>query len=199
MKQEQLLFVWNKVHKLTLVVQFIRIIVKLYILNIIISYVEELKKLVESVEASEEFKEVKDSVYLCSLFSIMENDKGEWQVDYYNHKEDKMVSFVVNDKVSREESKIFKEKESKVDRLEIDKVKIDLKEAFKIANKLHKDKYNSETVNKKIVILQVVKKPIWNLTYLTAAFNIINFKIDAVSGEIISDNKSSALSLGSKK
>ena len=128
MKQEQLLFVWNKVHKLTLVVQFIRIIVKLYILNIIISYVEELKKLVESVEASEEFKEVKDSVYLCSLFSIMENDKGEWQVDYYNHKEDKMVSFVVNDKVSREESKIFKEKESKVDRLEIDKVKIDLKE-----------------------------------------------------------------------
>lgn len=158
---------------------------------------EELKKLVESVEASKEFKEVK-GLYLCSLFSIMEKDKGEWQVDYYDSKEDKMISFVVSDKVNREESKIFKEKEAKVEKLEIEEVKIDLKEAFKIADKLHKDKYNNETVNKKIVILQVVKKTIWNLTYLTAGFNIVNFKIDAVSGEIISDNISSALSLGTR-
>lgn len=152
----------------------------------------------ESVEASEEFKEVKNSIYLCSLFSIMESDKGEWQVDYYDPKEDKIISFVVNDKVNREESKIFKEKESKVDKLEIERVKIDLKEAFKIADKLHKEKYNNESVNKKIVILQTVKKPLWNITYLTACFNIVNFKIDASSGEIISDSKSSALGLGTK-
>lgn len=158
---------------------------------------EELKKLVESVEASEEFKEVK-GLYLCSLFSIMEKDEGSWQVDYYNSKEDKMISFLVNDKIKREESKIFKEKEAKVEKLEIDDIKIGLKEAFKSANKLHKDKYNNETINKKIVILQVVKKPIWNITYLTASFNIINFKIDAVFGEIISDNISSALSLGTR-
>lgn len=179
-------------------IRFIKIMIKVYILSKILDFVEELKRLIESVEASEEFKEIKDKVYLCSLFSIMEKDKGEWQVDYYSYKEDKIISFVVNDKVNREESKIFKEKESKVEKLEIGMVKIDLKEAFKTADKMHKEKYNNETVNKKIVILQVVKKPIWNLTYLTASFNIINFKIDAVSGNIISDNISSALSLGTR-
>ncbi len=160
---------------------------------------EELKKLVECIEASDEFKDIKDNVYLCSLFIIMENDSGDWQADYYNSKADKMFSFLVKDnKVNSEESKIFKEKDSKVDRLEIDRIKIDLNEAFKIANKLHKDMYDNETVNKKIVILQVIKKPLWNITYLTAGFNIINFKVDAVSGEIISSNRSSALGLGTK-
>ena len=110
-----------------------------------------------------------------------------------------MVSFVVeNGKVKSEESKIFKEKDAKVAKLELNEVKINLKEAIKLANEIHKKKYLNETVNKKIVILQFINAPVWNITYVTAGFNIVNFKLNAVSGVLVSDNISSALSLGTK-
>ena len=160
---------------------------------------EELKKIVENVETSEEFKKFKDEIYLCSLFTIMDKNEGTWQIDYYNSKKDKMVSFVVeNGKVKSEESKIFKEKDAKVAKLELNEVKINLKEAIKLANEIHKKKYLNETVNKKIVILQFINAPVWNITYVTAGFNIVNFKLNAVSGVLVSDNISSALSLGTK-
>ncbi len=161
---------------------------------------EELKKLVSDVENSDEFKKFKDGIYLCSLFNIISKTEGNWQVDYYNPKSDKIVSFVVeNGSVKAEESKIFKDKEAKVAKLDLNEIKINLKEALKLISVIHKDKYQNETVNKKIVILQVINKPVWNMTYITAGFNIINFKLDAVSGELVSDNITSALSLGSKR
>ena len=159
---------------------------------------EELKKLVESVANSNEFKKFKD-ISLCSLFTLMDKTECNWQVDYYDEKKDKIVSFIIeNGNVKSEESKIFKEKETKVARLDLNEVKINLKDTLKIVNEIHKKKYQSETVNKKIIILQVIQKPIWNITYITAGFNIINFKLSAVSGELIADNISSALSLGKK-
>lgn len=160
---------------------------------------EELKKLVESVENSSEFKKFKEEIYLCSLFSIMDKSEGNWQIDYYNEKKDKIVSFVVeNGNVKSEESKIFKDKDEKVAKLDLNEVKINLKEAIKLVNEIHKGKYQNETVNKKIVILQVINKPIWNITYVTAGFNVVNFKLNAVSGDLVSDNISSALSLGKR-
>jgi len=161
--------------------------------------VEDLKKIVNNVENSDEFKKLKEDIYLCSLFNIVDKTEGNWQVDYYHTKNDKIVSFVIeNGNVKSEESKIFKDKEAKVAKLDLNEVKINLKEALKLVSVIHKDKYQNETVNKKIVILQVINKPVWNMTYITAGFNIINFKLDAVSGELISDNISSALSLGTK-
>ena len=161
---------------------------------------EELKSLIKNVEASKEFKDVKDKLSLCSFFSIMEKDKGNWQVDYYNAKKDEIVSFVLDgEKVKREESKIFKEKESKLDQLNLDSVKVDAKKAFEIADKLREEKYKDDSASKKIVILQTIKKPVWNITYLTGSLNVINIKINAVSGEIVAHNSSSALSLGAKK
>ena len=160
---------------------------------------EVLKKIVENVENSEEFKKIKYQIYLCSLFNIVDKTEGNWQVDYYSVENDKIVSFVVEkDAIKSEESKIFKEKDAKIAKLDLNEVKIDLKEALKKVNDIHKNKYQNETVNKKIVILQVINKPLWNITYITAGFNIINFKLNAVSGELISDNISSALSLGTR-
>lgn len=160
---------------------------------------EELKKIVENVENSDEFKKIKYQIYLCSLFNILDKAEGNWQVDYYSVENDKIVSFVVEKEVIKsEESKIFKEKDVKIAKLDLNEVKIDLKEALKKVNDIHKNKYQNETVNKKIVILQVINKPLWNITYITAGFNIINFKLNAFSGELISDNISSALSLGTK-
>lgn len=173
--------------------------IKIYISKKIIWVMEGLKKLVQDVESSNEFKKFKDDIYLCSLFNIIDKAEGNWQIDYYNPKKDKIVSFIIeNGAIRSEESKIFRGKEAKVAKLDLNEIKINLKEALNIVNKIHKDKYLNETVNKKIVILQVIEQQLWNITFITAGFNIINFKLNAVSGELISDSIASALSLGRK-
>lgn len=160
---------------------------------------QELKGFVEKIEASKEFKEIKEELILCSFFNMFSKELGSWQVSYYDQKNDKMISFSVEDnKVKREESKVFREKNSKINQLNLDDVKIDFNNAIKKTDKIKHDNYKSGSVNKKIVILQVIEKPIWNVTYLTSDFKIVNVKLDAISGEVISHQLSSALSLGAQ-
>ena len=45
---------------------------------------------------------------------------------------------------------------------------------------------NPEGAVKKIIILQNLdNKTVWNITYITDAFSILNMKLDAVSGEVL--------------
>lgn len=96
------------------------------------------------------------------------------------------------------DSKVFKKEGLKVDKLNLDEIKITLKEALDIVSNLKNEKYKNEKPNKIIVILQKIKKPLWNITYLTAAFNILNVKIDAKSGRIIEEKIMPALSFNSQ-
>ena len=66
------------------------------------------------------------------------------------------------------------------------KVKVNLKEALAIAKKHKEVEQQNDSINKEIIILQESDQiPIWNITFLTSAFNIINIKIDADSSKII--------------
>jgi hypothetical protein len=161
----------------------------------------ELKELYNNIKNSKEFKEWHKKnldFYLCSFFTIL--DEQGWQVDYYSPSKDRITSFTCEKKVKilNIDSKIFKKEGLKVDKLDLDEIKINLQKALDIVLNLKNKKYPNEKSNKIIVILQKIKKPLWNITYLTATFNILNVKIDAKSGKIIEERIMPALSFKSQ-
>lgn len=160
---------------------------------------EELKSLIKKLESSSQFKKVKEAnnnIYLCSFFKMFDKEKEIVQIHYYDSKKDDIISFEIGEEIKIEQSKVFRDKKTEIKELKLDEIKINIKEAIRLYEKFLKSKH--ETPDKKIIVLQVLEKPVWNITYLTTTFNIINIKIDAISGEKISEDISSALSLGKR-
>lgn len=161
----------------------------------------EIKELLERVMNSKMYKNFnsENKAYLCSFFKIDgEKEQDEWQVDFYNPEKDKITSFKeIGNQVSiiGKDSKIFKEKETKVNELRIDKVKLSPEEALNILESIRKKKYPEEEALRRILILQSTKefKENWNITYLTTSFNILNVKINAKNGKVIEESLKPAL------
>lgn len=155
-----------------------------------------LKRIIDS-DAYKEWSSSNKDYYLTSFFRIIgDNEVDDWQIDFYNKSSDTLTSFLASEKpkLLQTGSKIFKPAHEMVSKLDIESVKVGLPEALIRVDKLLHEKYHGEKPNKKIVILQNVGKELWNITYLTSAFNIINVKIDARNGKVISDEIKSALS-----
>ena len=164
----------------------------------------KLKKTIKKLESSKTFKDYKKTnpdAYLTSTFLMAENLEEDWQLDYYSIKSKKITSFVIKDKIkSMPETKPFQEKETIIEKLDIDKIKIDFKKVLEIADKLKKEKYKNETLTKKIIVLQNLKEfgQIWNLTFLTSSFKTLNIKINASSGKILKENLASLITFTKK-
>ena len=154
------------------------------------------KEDVEKIMNSEVFKNLNKKLYLCSCFAI----DDDWQYDFYDKKDKKITSFKVEDEIRLvvEESKVFQKEQVELEKLDLDHVKIKLEEALLKIEKIKKEKCN-EGINKKIMILQHIKVPLWNISLLTSSLNILNVKINAVSGEIISEKFESLLSFRVKE
>lgn len=146
---------------------------------------------VDKIKNSDVFKNLKKKLYLCSCFAI----DDDWQYDFYDKKKKKITSFKIKDKVEllESESKVFQKEKVDIEKLNLDKVKVDLSEALLKIDKIKKKKAGSENINKKIIILQHIKVPLWNISYLTTSFNILNVKVNANNGEIVSEKFESLL------
>ncbi len=154
---------------------------------------EILKKL----ENSEEFKSWRQThkdYLLSSCFRIIENtNKQPWQFHYYNKEKDKIVTFTISKQITIEpESKVFKKPEDVVEVLEIKNVKLQPNKAIKKA--LKNDKYKSLEFTKTLLLLQQTQEPIWNLSFFTSTYQILNIKLSAISGKLIHESFESLLS-----
>ncbi len=160
--------------------------------------VNEALSRLENSELFQNWKKENKKSYLASFFINLPGQEN-WQIDFYNPKQDTMISFIVEDDIKiAEESKVFKAKDTKVEELSIRDVKIFFKEANEIVDKLVKESYNNEQINQKIIILQKINMTLWNATCLTNSFSVLNIKIDAKNGDILSDNISSLLAFKSQ-
>ena len=154
-----------------------------------------LKKLKASSVFKKFTKEHPD-FYLVHAFKMLEEKESDWQIGYYSKKKDKMVVFDVGKKIILSpESEVFN-KEGSVEGIDMAKVRVSSEKALETAERHIKKKYVGEQVTRRIVILQKIERLMWNLTFVTAAFNIINLKIDADSGKIFHDERTSILQLG---
>lgn len=131
-------------------------------------------------------KKEKPNGFLCSVFVMCapnETENLDWQLDFYNEKEDTINSYLIKENTIEKlniESKPFKEENKKINKLNLDNVKIDYKEALAIA-----EKENKESISKIIILLQNINTEVWNISFFTLSFNLINIKIDAKNKKIL--------------
>ena len=166
--------------------------------------VSDLKKEIEEIKKSKEFIEYKDKneeSYLSSCFLFYEDSENAlWQFNFYNPKEDNMTIFMHEKEIEvKGPEKIAREKESKVEELDIKRVKLSFDKALEKINKLRDKKYKNEIPDKTIVVLQSLnKKVVWNISFLTQQSNLLNFKVNASSGKILEHKLNSVMEFKAK-
>jgi len=161
----------------------------------------ELKAALNRVKVSKKFEELNKNqgIFLSFAMKMIEEKKDHpWQLGYFNKSTNKVATFVIEkDSIQfKEEEDVFKKPDTRVKEIEIDKVKLSFNELLKKAEEFQKKKYSKELVNKKIAILQNIKEygTVWNVTFLTHAFNTLNMKLNAKDGKILHHSIESLLS-----
>ena len=151
----------------------------------------KIKEIISKLENSKEFQDWKKKNkedYLAHVFNMFDNQtEGIWQIGYAN-KDSKVTTFIIGENITiMPDEKVFQEKKSKIKKLDLNKVKIDLDEALNKAEEFQKEKYDGNTPLKIMVVVQnIANNVLYNITYITRAFNTLNMKIDATDGKLIS-------------
>jgi hypothetical protein len=161
-----------------------------------------LKKLEESKELNDWRKKNTDAYFSYAFKIPQEMQPDEWQLGYYDTKKDKITTFVLkgNSISIRDEEEIFKKDDAKVLGLDLDKIKVDFDEAVAKAIQFQTRNYPKDKSTKTIAILQNINSGnVWNMTFITEAFNTLNIKIDASSGDILGHNLASIFSFRQKE
>lgn len=168
-----------------------------------IAQLKELKRQVEETKNYKEWKAQNPDSYFISAFFLgneFSSKSKEWQFDFYAPDKDKVVSFTYGKDIAVKEEEIFKKTKDKIGELKLDEIRVDLDKAILIFEKIKSAKHAADTPTKKLFILQVLDaKAVWNITYISSSFNILNIKIDALSGEVVSESFSSVLSFRDQK
>ncbi len=158
----------------------------------------EFKEILKKVEDSKEFKEFAQEhadKYLAHGFT-MHSKPGEYdyQLGYFCPSTGLITVFTVDPVKRLPDDQAFN-KEGTVKALDPDKVTVQCSAAEQQALDFLKEKYPNETVTKIIIIVQNLDVQVYNITLVTDHFNILNARIDAASGELISHTMRSILSL----
>jgi hypothetical protein len=158
---------------------------------------DEIKRL----EASEEFQKFKKDnpeFYLAHCFTMLDEKerKYEWELGYYSPKKDKLVVFetVPHIRLRAEEDAFTRD--NIINELDMKKVKLSLARALEVCDELVKKKYSAHAITKRIIILQNIEKPIYNITLVMRSFSVLNIKIDALTGDVVSHNLQNLMELG---
>jgi len=150
----------------------------------------EIKEIIKNLENNQRFKEWKKDNNFSSLVHVFklldEPNKDAWQIGFYNPN-DTITTFVISKDIKIiPTEKIFKKPDSKIKKLDIEKINIDWNKALDLAQKLQKETYPAEKPIKTILILQNLDIQVYNITLLTESFKTLNIKIDSDTGKIVS-------------
>jgi len=161
----------------------------------------EIKEALKRLEESKEFKEWKEKNkedYFSYAFCEINEQGGVWQMGYYNKKEDKITTFIVDEEIKvMPQQEVFKKPDMKVNKVELGKVKLSFAEIIDKASEFQKKEYPKEETNKTIAILQNLEKlgTVWNITFITRSFNTLNVKVSSENGKVLEHKLSSIFDL----
>jgi hypothetical protein len=150
---------------------------------------------VELVEGSKEFQEFNAQNphhYLVHAFSATGTPL---ELGYYGKEADRIVVFKTNPIVAMPPEEIFKEEGKVLHALDLTAVRFGLKEALDRAEKQRQQVYPRHECMRTIAILQQADRPVWNITLVTNTLNMINMKIDAMTGELVSRDMQNIMSI----
>ncbi|MBI4453206.1 hypothetical protein HY636_01030 [Candidatus Woesearchaeota archaeon] len=150
----------------------------------------EFKQLVKKIELSEEFREFKKKEPKAYLVHVFQMTNANTNIGYYSTESQKVFTFEdTGNEIRMEEQPAFQEIQHDLKELKLSKVAFDSDKAIEIALGIQKEKYAREIINQNILILQHLDIGlVFNITFITAAFNTLNIKINAETGEVIEDS-----------
>lgn len=163
--------------------------------------------LIEKVEAGSEFaawRKKNGSAYLTSAFLMAKSaeqasESAEWLLSYYDEGADTFTTFSANGRKMAGDEQAFKKGET-LPGLDAASAKIGIKKALAISEAMKKEKCKGEETRSVVAILQPLTeseiygkgKPkvltVWNITYITSSFNVLNVKVDALTGKALADS-----------
>jgi len=148
----------------------------------------DLNVLFKKLSSSSELKEFKLKNKEAFLYACFFVSDGSWQFDYFNPKNKFVTTFEVSDVVKVMPVDRASGDNKKILELDLSKVKVDFDNSLDIVNKFVASHYSDDNFfSKTIVILQNFDgKIIWNVTFLTSTLKLLNIKLDASSGEVLS-------------
>ncbi len=145
------------------------------------------------------------------------SDSGnEWLVSYYDEDDDTFTTFSTSGSQRAAREQAFKKGRS-LPRLDAESVQVGISKCAELAEAVRATSYKGEETSRIIVILQPLARgeilagneagdgnsakalpkgsirPVWNITYITTSFNVINVKIDAESGKVLSHHLSGVM------
>jgi hypothetical protein len=152
----------------------------------------EFLEALEKAENSKEFKEWRKKnkkMYLVHGFTMLNNCKQDpmnWQIGYYDKKDDKITPIEVSGSVLIGEPQAIFKKEGDVKKLDSEKIKIKLAKALEENEKIRLERYAKDLTMKIFAVVQNIDEfgDVWNITTATNTMNTINVKIDVETGEI---------------
>ena len=149
---------------------------------------EELKKNVEF----KKFQRDENDYYL--VHALVPEDSNRTEFGFFNAKKNKIIVFKTNPVEKMPEDDAFKEGKT-ITKIDINKIKINYEEAIKKTQEILRKDHAQEVIKKKIIILQHIQEPVWNITSICVSLNIINIRINAETGEIKRNHKDSLLNM----
>lgn len=158
--------------------------------------IRALQALVEKSNAYTQFIAEHADAYLVHAFIMHKGTQLQTQLGYFDPKTDLITSFSNEEEVKELGSDKGMGTSGKIAPLELSTVKIEFEEAVAKAKEIIKEHYRAHTVTQQICILQHLETQVWNLTLVTASFGMINIRIDAASGKIISHELRNLMDLG---
>ncbi len=155
----------------------------------------DIQESYKQVITSPIFKEEKG--FLCNVFvmaSTKELENITWQFGFYNPETKTMNSYKDNDgiKVEGKNDAVFQEETQPIEELKLEEVQLELEEALKLAKKHLKERH--ESAEKTIIVLQKQRIPIWNISFITTMFNLLNIKINGKKKQVLDEKYTSLLS-----
>lgn len=135
--------------------------------------------------------EHKDYFLAHAFVMLDEANKNTWQIGFYNEKEQRMISFILQDQdVGKTDTQEVLKTEGDISPLQVEHIKLTVEDALAKAKEVYQEHYKNELPIKQFFIIQNTEgHHMFNITYFTQSFNTINIKIDAETGDVIKHSK----------
>ena len=165
----------------------------------------ELKPAMTVLESHPTFsawKSKNKDAYLSHAFKMFQDQHTEWQLGFYQRKKEKITTFTVTPTAveMRDAEEVFKKEENEIKPVELTDTTLGLTDVIAKANAFQQKNYPKDASMKIIALLQSLPEygSVWNITYVTQAFNTLNMKIHPESGKILDHKLSSIFSFRQK-
>lgn len=163
---------------------------------------QNFKDIYEQLQASEHFKSFDQGDYYLAHGFVQLNANGgvskPWHIGFYSPSKDDLAIFT-SPNFELAFDKAFKES-GVIAKLPFDQNFVPTKEVYeKVLAKIRED-YSEQIPFTYIIILQMVdQKPVYNITVVTQAFQMLTFHLDAQTAEFLKEKRSSVMDLKSNE